>query len=230
MNNNRTKEKVLVVCAHPDDETLGLGGTLANHSKNGDDILVIFFANGQYGRDESKAGIKKRENQSKRACDILGIKNLKFYNYDDQLLEKIPLIELTSKIELVIKKFQPTILYTHYSGDMNQDHRRVFEAVLISSRPKPSSKIKKLICFETPSSTEWGNSQDGFIPNLFVDIENVIQKKIDAIKQYGNEVENFPHPRSVEAIISRAKYWGSTVGLPKAEVFLIVRQVVFNNN
>jgi LmbE family N-acetylglucosaminyl deacetylase len=230
MNKSRTKEKILVVCAHPDDETLGLGGTLANHSKNGDDIYVVFFAHGQYGRDASKAGIRKRQNQAKRACGILGIKNLKFYNYDDQLLEKIPLIELTSKIELIIKKFKPTILYTHYSGDLNQDHRRIFEAVLISSRPKPSSKIKKLVCFETPSSTEWGNLQDGFKPNLFVDIKNVLKKKIEALKQYGSEIEDFPHPRSVEAIVSRAKYWGSTVGLTNVEVFLIVRQVDFNNN
>lgn len=217
-------EKILVICAHPDDETLGLGGTLALHAQNGSKVFVLIFADGQFGRDNTKKGIMIRQEQAKKACSILGIRTVKFLNYKDQTLDKVPLVELACQIESFMKQIRPDIVYTHYWGDVNQDHRKLFEATLIASRPVPSSKVKQFICFETPSSTEYGNKQ--FKPNLFVDIDKVIGMKIKAIEQYKNEVGQFPHPRSKEAIVSRAKYWGTSVGIKHAEAFLKVREMI----
>lgn len=214
-------EKVLVTCAHPDDETLGLGGTLKNHIQNGDSIFLLCFSDGQFGRDVTPNGIKQREEQAKKACKTLGIKNYRFLRYADQKLDSVALTELTKNIEIIINKFKPTVFYTHFWGDVNQDHRRVFEASLIAARPRPKSTIDQFICYETPSSTEWGSER--FSPNLFVDISRNLSTKISAFKEYKNEIETYPHPRSIEAIKNRASYWGTTVGKKYAEAFIILR-------
>jgi N-acetylglucosamine malate deacetylase 1 len=221
----KKSQTILVLCAHPDDETLGLGGTLASHVEEGDNVHVMIFADGQFGRDNSDKGILKRKEQSKKACSILGVKQVKFLNYPDQKLEKIELTELSSKIEIWINKLKPTIVYTHYWGDVNQDHRRVFDASIIACRPQISSSIKELICFETPSSTDMGNFHMKFNPNYFVNIDKVFLKKIRALKQYKSELGNFPHPRSIEGIENRAKFWGQTIGVKKAEAFFILRKI-----
>ena len=218
-------DKVLVICAHPDDETLGLGGTIAKLSKNGDKIKVLVFTEGESGAENvSKNQIKKRKNEFEKACKILGVYKTKFLNYEDQKLDAYPLLTLAKEIEHEIKEWSPTIIYTHYWKDMNQDHRQLFDATLIAIRPSPWSKISKVICYETPSSTEWGFND--FIPNLFVNIEKEIKKKILALKQYKNEVEKFPHPRSIEAIKNRAMYLGSSVGLSHAEAFIVFREIL----
>jgi len=219
--------KVLVVCAHPDDETLGLGGTLALHVKNSAKVFVLIFADGESSRSNSTPKkLKQRQKQAEKACSILGIKNVRFLNYPDQKLDTFPLLELAKHIEAVIKKFRPDTIYTHYWGDVNQDHQKLFEATLIATRPLPTSSIKRVICFETPSSTEWGHAEKKFNPNLFVDINSVLNKKMKAVQQYKNEILSFPHPRSKDAIVNRAHHWGSSVGLKHAEAFMILRQIV----
>jgi|SaaInlStandDraft_6_1057023.scaffolds.fasta_scaffold55572_2 N-acetylglucosamine malate deacetylase 1 len=218
-------KNILILCAHPDDETLGLGGTLAIHKNNKDNVHVIIFTTGQFGRDESKKGIETRKLECERACKILGVKTIEFLNYDDQKLEFVNLTELTNHIESFIKKLKPNTVYTHFWGDMNQDHRRVYEASIIATRPKKNSSIKELICYETPSSTDNPMEFNNFNPNYFVDIQKVVTTKIKAVKQYKNEIPKSPHPRSVEAIQNRAKYWGSTINLNYAEAFLKIREI-----
>ena len=132
-------EKILVISAHPDDESLGLGGTLALHAKRGDEVFVLIFTDGESSRNKKQNKITERETQSKKACKILGVKKVKFLRYLDQELESISLVELTNKIEDVVKNWSPSIIYTHYWGDMNQDHRRLFEATKIATRPIPNS-------------------------------------------------------------------------------------------
>lgn len=218
-------ERVLVVCAHPDDESLGLGGTISLHTKNTDQVFVLVFATGQLGRDDSKKGVTERRNQGKKACSILGVKTVEFLDYEDQVLDRIPLSELTVKIEKVINKFRPTVVYTHFWGDANQDHRRVYEATLIATRPVSASTVKKLICFEIPASTEWSYADNKFSPNLFVDISKTYEKKLKAIKQYKNEISKYPHPRSEQAVTNRSKYWGNSIKSNHAEAFVIVREI-----
>ena len=219
------KKSILVICAHPDDETLGLGSTLYLNAKKGNSINVAFFATGQHGRDNTKKGIETRKNQAKKACSSLGTKNVIFFDYPDQQLENVPIIELSSKIETMIKKYKPEIVFTHYWGDANQDHRRLFEASLIACRPDYLSSIEKIICYETPSSTEFGNYHEKFNPNYFVDISQAFSKKIHALKQYKKELRKYPHPRSLDAIEKRAEYWGQCVGVKKAEAFFILRHI-----
>jgi N-acetylglucosamine malate deacetylase 1 len=216
---------ILVICAHPDDESLGLGGTLALHASQGDTVNVLMFATGQYGRDESKKGVSERQKQGEKAFKILGVKNSQFLNYDDQKLEIVPLTKLTKSIESAIKKWKVNIIYTHYWGDINQDHRRVYEATLIASKPRLHSTIKQVICYETPSSTDITYGSNGFTPNYFVDIKKFINKKNKAIIQYKKEILAFPHARSIEAINNRAKFWGSIVNLEYAEAFVKIREI-----
>jgi N-acetylglucosamine malate deacetylase 1 len=216
---------ILVICAHPDDESLGLGGTIAFHASQGDNIHILMFATGQYGRDESKKGVSERQKQGEKAFKILGVKNFQFLNYDDQKLDLVPLTELTKAIEKRIKKWKPKIIYTHFWGDVNQDHRRIYEATLIASKPRLDSSIKQVICYETPSSTDVTYGSNVFIPNYFVDIKKFIKKKNKAIIQYKNEIHSFPHARSIEAINNRAKFWGSVMNLEYAEAFVKIREI-----
>jgi N-acetylglucosamine malate deacetylase 1 len=218
-------KKILVISAHPDDESLGLGGTLALHAKNGDEVFVLIFTDGESSRGKKENQITKREEQSKRACKILGIKKVKFLRYLDQNLESISLVEIANEIEDVIKNWSPSIIYTHYWGDMNQDHRRLFEATKIATRPIPNSSIKRVLCYETPSSTEWGKNTEAFNPNHFVNISSTLKIKLKAIKQYKNEIKKFPHPRSIEGISVRSKFWGSCTGLENAEAFIILQNI-----
>lgn len=222
------KNKILVICAHPDDETLGMGGTIALHIQKKDQVFVLVLADGQFGRGRDIKRIEKRRKQAQKACSILGVKKIKFLNYPDQKLDSIPLVEICGKIENVINQFKPDTVYTHYWGDVNQDHRITFEAVLIAARPKPNSSINQLVCFDVPSSTDWGNPFNSYSPNLFINIEKVIEKKIKAFLEYKNEVRNPPHPRSKNGIINRAQYWGYSVGINFAEAFLRIREIKKN--
>jgi len=219
-------EKILITCAHPDDETLGLGGTIKLHTLQGNKVFVLIFADGESGRTTSSNRIKQRKSQAEEARTILGINEIKFLDYPDQRLDTIPVLELSKQIELQIKKWKPTVVYTHFWGDVNQDHKRVFEATLIATRPIPKSRVDRFICFETPSSTEWG--YQNVKPNLFVDIQKVLDKKLKAFRKYKNEVMKYPHPRSEKAIIDKSRYWGTTVGIKHAEAFYVLRELIRN--
>ncbi len=216
--------KIIVISSHPDDEAFGLGGTLYLHKKNGDKILVLIFTDGESARNVSKTKILRRRKQAKAACSILGVNEVKFLNYPDQMLDTYPLVKLSKDIEKVLKSWNADTVYTHFWGDVNQDHRKVFEATMIACRPIPKSKIRRLLCYESPSSTEWNFAEPRFAPNLFVDIKNGIKKKMQAVQVYKEELRETPHPRSLESIKNRARYWGSTVGVEYAEAFIIIRQ------
>jgi len=218
--------KILVISAHPDDETLGLGGTLCYHIEEGDEIKILIFADGETARENSESKVKIRQEQARKAIKEIGINAIEFLNYPDQQLDIIPLKDLARNIEDEIKKFEPNIVYTHYWGDVNQDHKRLFEATLIACRPVPNSKIEQILCYETPSSTEWGNSFENNRPNSFVNIEKFLDKKIKAIENYADELKLFPHPRSKESITNRAMYWGSSIGIHYAEAFYVIRRIL----
>ena len=217
--------KILVICAHADDETLGLGGTICQHVKKGDSVNVLIFTDGESARKKSTTKIKTRQNQAKKAAKEMGVKKIIFLDYPDQQLDIIPIKDIAKKIESEIQAYDPTIVYTHYWGDVNQDHRRMFEATLIACRPTPNSSIKQLLCYETPSSTEWGNPFKNNQPTRFVNIEKFIERKIKAVANYSGEIKPFPHPRSKKAIKNRAMFWGSSIGIKYAEAFYVVREI-----
>jgi N-acetylglucosamine malate deacetylase 1 len=221
----RGMDNILVICAHPDDETLGLGGTIAIHTKKGEKVNLLVFTDGELARGGESKSILNRQKELEKACSILGVKNVICLNYEDQKLDTVPLVTLAKEIEKIIKKIKPKIVYTHFHGDLNQDHRALFHATLIASRPTPSSIIKKIICFEVPSSTEWGNFDSSFNPNYFVNIESSLKKKMLAVKQYKNEIPIHPHPRSIKNIKNLAQIRGANVGLKYAEAFIIIREI-----
>ena len=220
----------LIIVAHPDDEVLGCGGTIAKLTKMGEQVNVVIACDGESSRKNVKnikKLIKERQNQAKDAGKLLGINNISFLNFPDQKLDSISLIELVQKIEKCIVKYKPNKIFTHFSGDLNKDHRLVSEATLIACRPSYDHLITHIYFFETPSSSEWNfdNLSPSFKPNFFIDITKTIKLKIDAIKVYKNEIRKFPHPRSSENINALSITRGSSVLMKNAEAFILVRQL-----
>ena len=167
--------------------------------------------------------IKKLRSNAKKACNIIGAKNLTFYNFPDNEMDSIPLLQVIKTIENEIQINKPDIVYTHHFGDLNIDHRITFNATLTACRPY-NSTVKELICFEIPSSTEW-NYPNTFNPNYFINIQKQLKNKIKAMEAYKNEIGKFPYPRSNENLMSIAKKWGATSGTKSAEAFEIIRKI-----
>ena len=233
--------KILIIVAHPDDEVLGMGGTILKHSKNGDNVTIVYLTTGITSRrssdyrnsssyDLSKNNIQKNKKQisqlqvnAKESSKILGVKKTIFYDYPDNELDSIPLVKIVETIEEIISKEKPDMVYTSHSKDLNIDHRITCKATLIACT-STSFLIKEILCFEIYSSTEWTFSYD-FKPNYFVDIEKELNKKMNAMKKYKNEIRKFPHPRSLENIKNSAKRWGTVCGFNAAEAFQIAHKI-----
>jgi LmbE family N-acetylglucosaminyl deacetylase len=145
-------------------------------------------------------------------------------------MDSVDLLDVVKIVEKEVKKINPKIVYTHHIGDLNIDHTITHKAVVTACRPEPNKSVRKILCFEIPSSTEWqtATKKNSFNPNYFIDISKVKKIKIKAFQQYRDEIKSFPHPRSEEAIINRSKYWGSSVGIKNAEAFFILRDIVRN--
>ena len=232
--------KILIIVAHPDDEVLGMGGTILKHVKNKDDVTVAYLTTGITSRrsltysntssyELSNSELSKMKKQiidlqsdAKKALKILRAKKSIFFDFPDNEMDSIPLLKIIKKVEKLISKEKPDMVYTSHFKDLNVDHRTVFEAVLTACRPFAFS-VKEILCFETLSSTEWTFSYD-FQPNYFVNIENELDSKIKAMKVYKNELRKFPHPRSLENIKISAQRWGTVCGFKAAEAFQIIRK------
>jgi N-acetylglucosamine malate deacetylase 1 len=213
-------EKILVIAAHYDDELLGVGGTLLKHKEQGDEIYICIVTQG-YEPEWTKAYMEKQEKQAEEVDQILGTTKRFHCHFPAVKLNTIPSGEFNKKIYDVINEVNPDIVYTHFGQDVNIDHRLVFDAVMVATRPL--NKKMKVLCFETPSSTEWSNM--GFKPNYYVDITNQIDKKIEAFLKYKDEVKEYPHPRSAEALKILAKKRGIEVLKEHAESFILIREV-----
>ena len=215
--------KILVIAPHPDDEVLGCGGTIAKHSENGDDVYLI-IATKAYTPDWTEEFIKNREREIKESNKILGIKKTYFLNYPTVKLDTIPQKELNESIAKIVNKIKPDIVYIPFKGDLNKDHRLLFEASLVALRPI-HHKVKKILSYEILSETEWGQEIEVFKPNVYVDITKTFNKKIEAMKAYGSELREFPHPRSLKAIEALAIKRGSEIGVKYAESFYLIREI-----
>lgn len=218
------KNSVLVVVAHPDDEILGVGGTLIKHRNNHDELNILVLANGEESRDVG-VDIKKRLSQAERVAEKLKAK-LHLENLPDNSFDTVPLLAIAKLVEKVVAKVKPSIIYTHHPYDLNADHRLAFQAVLTACRPQPDKSVKKILAFETLSSTEWQiKDQHQFKPTYYENIEQELDEKIDLIKIYQDELRPYPHPRSVEGIKILAQYRGLEVGLKAAEAFEVIRVI-----
>lgn len=223
---------ILVVAAHPDDEILGCGGTIARYTREGHEVFVAILGEGitsRYQRPElaDRNLLEDLQQRSREVAHTLGVKDLFQFQLPDNRFDTVPLLDIVKVVEDLIARVSPEIVYTHHGGDLNIDHIQVHRAVLTATRPGPAQSVKEVYAFETPSSTEWafGQFSPVFKPSLFVDIECSLHLKIQAMKMYETEGRAFPHPRSSKALIAIAERWGTCVGLSAAEPFEVIRMV-----
>ena len=223
-------QSILVVAAHPDDEVLGCGGTLAKLAESGARINVSFLSDGVTSRRGAAAlhpgQVEARKTAARQAADILGVRSVSFGEYPDNRMDSVALLDITQSIEALIAQFQPDTVFTHHAGDVNIDHRRVHEAVVTACRPQPGHSVRTLLCFEIPSSTEWqlAGSAPSFAPNWFEDISATLERKLAALNAYAAELRDWPHPRSREGVEHLAHWRGATVGTRAAEAFMLGRR------
>ena len=210
-------KKVLVVAAHPDDEILGVAGTLFKHKEAGDDIYMCILTKA-YEPEWTKEDMQKKIVEQKQVDKLLGVKKRFNLDFPTVKLNTIPHGEINRRVAEVVDEIQPDILYTHFEDDVNYDHTIAFRSCMVATRPP--RKIK-LLCFETLSATEWGTR--AFHPNYWVDIRDYITKKIEIFNIYSAEVQQYPYPRSPEGIEILAKNRGAQVCDEYAEAFMIVR-------
>ena len=222
---------VLILAAHPDDEVLGCGGTIAKLTDQGAIVNVAFLADGVFSRSgdivSQQTELAARRAASQKACDILRVNSVFFGEFPDNRMDTIALLDIIKLIEALIAKYQPDTVFTHHSGDVNIDHRRVHEAAVTACRPQRGHPVKTLLCFEVPSSTEWQlpSSAPVFAPNWFVDISDTLDRKLAALDAYAAELRDWPHPRSKRAVESLARWRGATVGVDAAEAFALGRRL-----
>jgi len=224
--------KCLVIVAHPDDEVLGGGGTIAKHALDGDEVYCLFLGDGvtsRYDQGEKLAEerLRERKLEAEKAATILGIRELFFTNLPDNRFDTVPLLTIVKAVEEVKGRIKPIIIYTHHQGDLNIDHQLTFKAVLTACRPMKDETVREIYSFEVPSSTEWSSpdARNYFMPNVFVDVTDTLDKKIEALKAYRGELREYPHPRSPEGLRTIAHRWGSTVGCEAGEAFELIRAV-----
>ena len=222
-------KKVLVIAAHPDDETYGLGGTIARHAREGDAVSVVILTDGVTARHNQ---IETQKAAARRACAALGVGDVHFSGLPDQRLDDMPLLEVIEPIQQLVRELRPQVVYTHHRGDANQDHRAVFAATLVAVRPFGINPVERVLCYEVASSTEWGPpfAEWAFLPNVFVNITATLDTKLRAVDAYQetfqSEVKPFPHPRSPEAVRIYAQQRGVSVGMHAAEAFMLVRELI----
>ena len=213
----------MVIAAHPDDEVFGCGGTLIKHAMKGDDIHIVTLTDGVSSRGSSAGQDERSQGLERVAHDLKA--TFSTYKFKDNQLDSYPLLDITKIIEGEISEFLPNIIYTHHLGDLNVDHQICHKSVLTACRPQPNFSVNEIYTFEINSSTEWNTptSANCFLPNMYVDISDVITVKERLILYYRQELREYPHVRSLKGIQIKNELRGMEVGLKYAEAFGIVR-------
>ena len=218
--------RILVIEAHPDDEVIGAGGTIAKYARQGDEVYLIIVTKA-YAPDWPEASIENQPKEVAKVNEILGIKKTFFLDLPTVKLDTIPQKELNEKVSKCIAEVQPDIVYTTNRGDLNEDHRRVFYSTMVATRPISGSSVRKVLSYEVLSSTEWAGpfADSAFIPNVYVDISDTLEIKLKAMAVYKSELKEYPHPGSLEAISILAKRRGASAGVKAAEAFMLIRDI-----
>lgn len=235
MSNKQTAYwgNVLIIAAHPDDEVLGCGGTMARLRADGHDVKIAILGEGMTSRYKSREDadpslLKHLREHARKAAEMLDVKDLFLYNLPDNRFDTVPMLEVVKIIEELIEKHAPHTIFTHGSADVNVDHTVTHRAVLTATRPTEGQPVRNLYAFEIPSSTDWSFHRmlPSFQPNTFLNIDSTINLKKRAMACYQTEVQAFPHPRSLEGLETVARRWGTVVGCRAAEAFELVRSIV----
>lgn len=217
----KIKGAVLVVSAHPDDELLGCGGTIALHTRVSEAVTTVIACEGESLRYSGK-NIDLRS-MALEAGKVIGVEDIRMLGFPDQRLDTLSLVEIITPLEKIIREVEPRVIYCQYGGDVNRDHELLFKALLVATRPIEPC-IEAIYAFDTASSTEWGYPRS-FVPDTWVDISSTLELKLEALKRYGSELREYPHPRSLEALRKRAEAYGNQCCLQSAEVFMTIRRV-----
>ncbi len=216
--------RALVFAAHPDDEVLGMGGTIAVHTDRGDEVRVVVVTDGsstQYpGDDELRA---RKEREALAAAAELGVADYVHLDLPDMRLDTLPHVDVNRVVEEHVEGFRPEIVYTPHP-DVNRDHRALFDSVAVATRPTPGQPVRRVLTYAPTSSTEWTPaSLNWFVPNWFVDISTTLERKVASFAHYETERRDYPHPRSERAIRATAAHYGASCGCEHAEPFVLVR-------
>jgi len=227
-------KKILVIASHPDDEVLGAGGSIISEVEKGAEVHVLILAEGVTARENKRnrqdriKDISMLGQAAENAHVILGSSSLKLLDLPDNRMDSIELLDVIKLVEKEIKNIQPEIVYTHHRNDLNIDHQITHRATITACRPEPNQTVKKILCFEVPSSTEWQTpgGETSFIPNCFYDISSVLEKKLKALEAYESEMRSWPHSRSINAVRNLARWRGASMGCEAAEAFMMIREII----
>lgn len=214
--------KVLVIAPHALDEVLGCGGTLALHCDAGDDVEVLVLFGDGTGAD------KERRIAAPRAAEILGTPAPRFAGLPENRSDTLPLGDIIGTVEKTIATFQPAIMYVPHVGNLNIDHQTAHRAAVTAARPAPGQAVRAIYSYEILSSTDWAPPQTSapFLPTRFVDVTRAVERKMRALEAYACDMRLAPHARSLESIATLAKSRGYGVGLPAAEAFMVMREIL----
>ena len=218
--------RVLVFAAHPDDEVLGMGGTIAVRTDEGDDVRVVVVTDGSSTQYPGDADVRARkEGEAVRAAAELGVSDYVHLDLPDMRLDTLPHVEVNRVVEEHVADFGPQVVYTPHP-DVNRDHRVLFDSVAVATRPTPGQVVRRVLTYAPTSSTEWTPAPTNwFVPNWFVDVTSTIEHKIAAFACYGTEARDWPHPRSERALRAHAAFFGASMGCEAAEPFVLVRSI-----
>ena len=224
---------ILVVAAHPDDEVLGCGASIAKWTEAGEEVHVVILAEGVTCRDSVRnpeSRIEKLsalEKSAQSAGKTLGVSSVRLLNFPDNRMDSVDRLEVIKIVEEQIKLVKPETVVTHHTGDVNIDHQITHQAVVTACRPQPRESVRRLLVFEVPSSTEWQppSSALAFQPNWFEDVSGTINRKLQALEAYSSEMRPWPHSRSMQTVEHLARWRGASVGVEAAEAFMLLREV-----
>ncbi len=220
-------KRLAVIAAHPDDEILGVGGTVARRVEEGWEAYCLILGEGALSREGAASDETKHlQACAKRAADLVGYKEVAFESFPDNAFDTVSLLSITKKVEAFLARVQPTSVFTHYAHDLNIDHQHTFQAVLTASRPCNEHAPAELLSFETLSASEWQEPGHCFRPDTYIDIGESLEKKLKAMEAYDTEIRAFPHPRSREALEALATLRGSEAMCRRAEAFVTVRRIM----
>ena len=223
-------KKILIVAAHPDDEVLGCFGTVARLIKEGYEAYTLILGEGKTSRDNSRIVENKKDEietlntEIKKANNLIGIKKVFIESFPDNRFDSVDLLDIVKVVSKIKEEVQPDIIFTHFENDLNVDHRITYQAVVTATRPMKNECVKEIYSFEILSSTEW-NYPLSFSPDVYFDISDTVDLKVQAMKEYVSELCEFPHPRSLEGIKLNAQYNGMRIGKSYVESFKSVRAI-----
>jgi LmbE family N-acetylglucosaminyl deacetylase len=218
-------DRVLVVAPHPDDETIGMGGTIAKLVSLSIPVRVIFMSNGVTSRDVARETVGSRNRAARNAMDVLGVDDFNFFDFPDNRFDSLPILEIAKLLESEVSNFRPTVVFAPYRYDLNIDHQIASEATSIAVRPKLSNNVRLYLNYEILSSTGWNHAAPVFSPTVFVDIQNYWSLKLSALLAYGPEINASPSARSIRVIEALANFRGGLVAKEKAEAFSLALTV-----